>query len=286
VTHDGPSRSQRGRDGSDGRANLAVCAIYRWEAEYLREWVAFHRVVGVERFFLYDNGNEDAHLEALAPYLSDGSVVLHPWPVFPGQPAAYDHCLEHHRDDARWIAFIDCDEFLFSPTGRPVPDVLRAFEGRPGVGVNRIFMGTSGHRTKPPGLVIENYVHRLEDPEPNRAVKSIVDPARVERRRNAHAFAYLEGARAVDEQGDEFDDWVAEHDSTELLRINHYMTKSEEEAAQKFARPQAGTGKLRPALTVKGLRRFNERYAVPDEVILRYLAPLREELERVRASRA
>jgi len=37
------------------KVDLAVTAIYRWEADYLREWVAFHRLVGVERFFLYDN---------------------------------------------------------------------------------------------------------------------------------------------------------------------------------------------------------------------------------------
>src|SRR4051794_21967531 len=109
-------------------AYLAISAIYRWEADYLREWVAFHRLVGVERFFLYDNASEDAHLEALAPFIEDGSVTVHPWPVFPGQPSANVHCLERHAEDARWIAFIDVDEFLFSPAGRPLPDVLRDFE--------------------------------------------------------------------------------------------------------------------------------------------------------------
>ena len=34
---------------------LAICAIYRDEAPYLREWIEFHRLVGVEHFFLYDN---------------------------------------------------------------------------------------------------------------------------------------------------------------------------------------------------------------------------------------
>jgi hypothetical protein len=268
------------------KAYLSICAIYRWEAEYLREWVAFHRAVGVDRFFLYDNGSEDTHLEALAPFLADGSVVLHDWPFFPGQPAAYDHCLEHHRADSRWIAFIDCDEFLFSPTGRPLPEVLAEYEEWPGVGVNRVFMGTSGHRTKPPGLVVENYVHRLDDPEPNRAIKSIVDTRRVVRRHNAHSFVYEGSALAVDERGEPFEGWVASNHTTERLRINHYMTKSEEEALQKFSRPQAGTGKLRPELSAKGLRRFNELHAVPDQTILRYLPALREELERLESAPA
>jgi hypothetical protein len=263
---------------NDSRPYLAACAIYRWEADYLREWVAFHRLVGFERFFLYDNGSEDAHLEALAPFLEDGSVVLHDWHIFPGQTPAYEHCLEHHRDDARWIAFIDCDEFLFSPTGTPVSEVLVDYEQWPGVGVNRVFMGTSGHRTQQPGLVIENYPERLDSPEPNLAVKSIVDPSRVEYRRNAHCFAYKDGALAVDEHGRPIKDWFAQEHTYDTLRINHYFTKSEEEAMVKFSRPQAGTGELRPPQKLAGLRRFNDRFGVHDDAILQYVPALKEAL--------
>jgi Glycosyltransferase family 92 len=268
-------------DQEAGKPYLAVCAIYRWEGDYLREWVAFHRLMGVGRFFLYDNGNEDAHLEALRPFIEDGSVVLHPWEVYPGQGAAYDHCLEHHGHEARWLAYIDCDEFLFSPTGQPLPDVLRDYEEFPGVGVNRAWMGTSFHRTKQPGLVLENYSHRLDLPEPNRAVKSIVNPARTERRYNAHCFLYRDGALAVDENQQEFEGWVPPTYTFERLRVNHYFTKSEEEAMQKFTRPQAGTGELRPELRLEALRKRNERFAVPDDTIQRWLPELKEEMERL-----
>src|SRR3954454_18594231 len=74
-------------------AYLSICAIYRDEAPYLREWIEFHGLGGVERFFLYDNLSEDDHLSALAPYLEDGTVVLREWPAFPGQLEAYAHCL-------------------------------------------------------------------------------------------------------------------------------------------------------------------------------------------------
>ena len=62
---------------------LSICAIYRWEGPYLREWVAFHRLMGVERFFLYDNDSDDEHREALGPYLEDGTVELLHWPEYP-----------------------------------------------------------------------------------------------------------------------------------------------------------------------------------------------------------
>ena len=59
-------------------AYLSICAIYRDEAPYLAEWIEFHRLVGVERFFLYDHMSQDHHLEVLAPYLNRWNRDL-PW---------------------------------------------------------------------------------------------------------------------------------------------------------------------------------------------------------------
>ena len=130
-------------------AYLSICAIYRDEGPYLREWIEFHRLVGVERFFLYDNLSEDDHLEVLAPYLEDGDrdapevAGLRP----PGPRVQRLH-LRWHRYDSRWIAFIDVDEFLFSPTGQPLPEVLADYEAWPGVAVAWVMFGTGGHRTQ------------------------------------------------------------------------------------------------------------------------------------------
>ena len=55
------------------RVYLAACTIYRDDADYLGEWIEFHRLVGVERFVLYDNGSTDDHLDVLAPYLEEGA---------------------------------------------------------------------------------------------------------------------------------------------------------------------------------------------------------------------
>ena len=62
---------------------LSMCAVFRDEGPYLREWVEFHRLMGVERFFLYDHYSADAHRDALAPYIEEGVVVLHDWPDDP-----------------------------------------------------------------------------------------------------------------------------------------------------------------------------------------------------------
>jgi hypothetical protein len=267
-----------------------MCALFRNGARYLAEWIEFHMLVGAERFFLYDNESEDDPLDVLAPYLEEGVAVLHEWPGSATdsyfalnllQVSAYEHCISTHGAEARWLAIIDTDEFLFSPTGHTLPEVLRGYEQHPGVGVSRAWMGTSGHETRPEGLLLANFSTRLYLPEPNRSVKSIVDPSRVAHRVNEHWFEYKDGTPTVDEHHQPLPSWTRPELTFDVLRINHYFSKSEQEALAKFDRPQAGGGQLRPELKLKALRRRNVQYARPDHVIQQYLPALEKQLEAV-----
>jgi hypothetical protein len=266
---------------SEVRPYLSVAAIYYDETPYLREWIAFHRIVGVERFFLYDNGNTDDHLEALAPFLADGTVVLHEWPERPGQITAYEHCLRTHRHDSRWIAVLDLDEFLFSPTFRPLPEVLVDYEQYPAVVANWVMFGTSGHVTAAPGLVTETHDYRKQIPEVEH-IKSIVDPTRTDRVLSPHSFTYTDGF-AVTEQFVAIDrkPWGMAPFSAERLRINHYSQRSEEEYVRKLSRPTAMDGKLKPFPPNTLERRIRRSNAVRDDVIGHYLPELREALARL-----
>jgi hypothetical protein len=262
---------------------LSIGAIYRNEAPYLREWIEFHRLVGVERFFLYNNHSTDDHMDVLRPYIEAGTVVWEDFPGFPPQLACYQQCVETHRDDTRWIAFIDIDEFLFSPTGRPLPEVLARYENWGGVGVNRVTFGTSGHEQRPSGLVLENYTRRIVHPDARKvAVKSIVDPRRAVRALDPHHFEFRDGG-LVDEAENPLDAQHSVTDTSDVLRVNHYFTRSEEERVVKLGRPRAGGGKLRPLGEIRpgqGIRE-DRRFGVPDDAILTHLPALKAELARV-----
>jgi glycosyl transferase family 92 len=233
---------------STAKPYVSLCSLYRDHAEYLREWIEFHRVVGVDRFFLYDNESVDDHEEVLAPYVERGIVEVHDWPSPPsverGVPwaiiDAFNDCVARHREESRWIGFIDVDEFLFSPTGKRLPEVLAGFEQFSGVEVCRLEFGPAGHRAKPEGTVIENYPLRRSYENPKKDwehVKSIIDPARTSHAFNAHGFFYTEG-HAVNENGEHaLEDPPGRRifPLASLLRINHYITKSEEEYLRKGA---------------------------------------------------
>jgi hypothetical protein len=213
------------------------------EARYLAEWVTFHRTQGVERFYLYDNRSTDDWRTELRPEIEAGIVEVHQWAEVPGQRSAYDDCLRRHRTDTRWIAFIDLDEFLFSPAGVPLPEILRRFDTHPGVVVNWRIYGTNGWKHSPDGLVIENHPLRgPDDHAANSIVKSIVYPRKAlgVTQESVHYFR-LRG-NPVGEDGRPALLPRREPTTADLLRINHYYAKSEEEFQRKAARPRADRG--------------------------------------------
>jgi hypothetical protein len=263
-------------DGDRSKPYLSVFVIYHNEANYLREWIEFHKLVGFERFFLYNNFSTDHHREVLAPYIADGTVVHREWPVEPAQMAGYRDVLERHRHDTHWLGLFDIDEFLFSPAGAKVSEVLRGFEEFPGVGVNEITFGTSGHLTRQPGLAIEHYVRRCELDRPrNRIIKSIIQPMRVaDLGSDPHYFRYVDGQRGVTENKEPIRGSITQSVSVDLLRINHYMTRSQEEREIKNAGPDVLRGGRRHLPKAKERDRMLN--SEEDTTILRFAPALRE----------
>ncbi len=45
--------------------NLSICGIMKDEGPYLVEWLEFHKLVGVEKFYLYDNSSSDNSIDIL-----------------------------------------------------------------------------------------------------------------------------------------------------------------------------------------------------------------------------
>jgi Glycosyltransferase family 92 len=275
----GYARSRRsGPLGTRPPHGLAVCAIFRDEAPYLAEWVTFHRLQGVERFWLYDNRSTDDWRSELEPELRSGVVTVTSWPQKSPQLPAYGDCLERHRGDARWLAFIDVDEFLFSPTGLPLPEVLNRFDTHPGVVVNWRIYGINGHDEPPAGLVVENYLWRgTDDQVDNTSTKCIVYPRNTVGPGNCpHLFRHR--GVAVGEDGHEVRRPRRDPPTVDLLRINHYYSKSASEYRRKRARPNICDGSIRDTSVLPP-------DAVRDDVILQFVPRLRTALAE-RAPRA
>ena len=92
--------------------NLSITAIIRNEAPYIKEWLEFHKLVGVERFYIYDNESTDNIKEVLQPYIEKGEVVYKYFPGEKMQFAAYNDSIKVNRYNTKYMAFIDLDEFI------------------------------------------------------------------------------------------------------------------------------------------------------------------------------
>ena len=219
---------------------LAVCAIAKNEGPYFVEWIEWHRRQGVEKFYIYDNESTDGTKELLEPFVRSGLVEYRYWPGRQRQLPAYDDCLERHRLSARWIAFIDLDEFIVPVKDGSIPEFLRRFEGVPVVEINWLIYGSGGGRTKTSGTVMQRFKrHSVPSHYLNRHVKSIVDPRCVYGMIGCHEAARISG-HAADSHGERirknFRDREPQQD---VIRINHYAVKSYEEFLGKQARGRA-----------------------------------------------
>ncbi len=214
------------------------------EGRYLREWLEFQRLMGAEQVYLYDNGSTDDSAEIVAPFVKDGFVTLIPWATFDKEVSpqrhAYAHALHNFGPDFRWMAFIDLDEFLFPVEAPDLVSVLRGYEDCPSVCVPWFMFGFSAHDTPVPGLVIENYTQRAPFPPPARHAKllkwkSIVNPAEVVAVNSAHLFDLAAGfTGGFDERKAKVTADKSTRPSGDVLRVNHYYSRSREEFTAKL----------------------------------------------------
>lgn len=212
---------------------LSIVAVMKDEGKNLREWLDFHRGVGVEHFYLYDNGSTDDTKEMCEGH-DDISYSYNDMDMC--QMSCYFNALTAFRDQSKWMAFIDLDEFLYAPNG-DLKTVLKDFESFPGVTVNEVFYGSNGHETRPADGVLKNYTKRRK--EVDKHVKTICQPMlTVCPAFNPHAFYYLQG-ESVGEDKKLCRGPFREEKTADLLRINHYWVKSKEEYEIKLTRGRA-----------------------------------------------
>jgi hypothetical protein len=251
----------RARDAAaahSAKYNLTVVAIFREEAPFLNEWLEFHAGVGVEHFYLYNNFSTDGFQDVLAPWIAQGLVSLTDWPVQVGQLPAYRHCVRSHADEARWMAFIDIDEFLFSPEQVDVRSILADYGDLPGVIVHSPYFGASGHDQRPEGPLVEALTRRA--PLTLTSVKTIANPRWIYAIRSVHYFKYWAG-EALDTNRQPLRRGYSV--VLDRLRLNHYWSRSLEDPRTNVVetRPPprraitTGTSRSRTSLTRRRIAR-------------------------------
>ena len=135
---DGPKPSPAPGSGRDVTApvQLAACTMLRHELgrnrDLVLEWLAYHRLQGVEHFYIFSNGDTRALRRLLRPYVEEGAVEVIDWEwnstSWVHQLPQTNACIYRYRGLARWVALMDVDEYFQAAPA--AGGSLRAFVAR------------------------------------------------------------------------------------------------------------------------------------------------------------
>lgn len=262
---------------------LALAAIFRDEAPYLKEWIEYHKIVGVSKFFLYNNLSTDHYLEVLLPYIKTGEVELTDWGKdyargdyahwIQIQVSAYQDALVKVRKMGfKWLAVIDADEFIVPVHHANLIEFLQEQCKSPHIGGvcgRWVFFGTSNVPKIPPDktmieTLIKNEGERARKDDGftwnSGCFKTIGRVEKIAHIVSPHYFLYVTDAGHYLESFDH-------------LQINHYWTHDEDYFNNKKIPSRLERGHPKPLLGSK-----NAAFEPFGQPILRFVPALRERL--------
>ena len=222
---------------SDFKYILSVCAIMKYENRFVVEWIEYHHFIGVDHFYIYDNDINSGLPELLKYYTDNGIVTLIPFSGQSKQFVAYTDALTKYKDESKYIAFIDADEFIVTkldePVFKTVDNMFNSYNTdskMSALGINWRIFGTNHHKERPDGLVIDNYI-LYGNTDDNRHIKSIINPRLCNSIDNPHYGLYQKDCYCKSQNGDIIHGpFYIDYDKNYTpLRIHHYIFKSLED---------------------------------------------------------
>ncbi len=257
--------------------NLAAVAIFKDEARYLKEWLDYHLLAGVEHFYLYNNDSSDDYEKILAPYVEANLVTLIDWSGKAMQNPAYLDALNRCKFFCRYMTFIDLDEFILPLTNQSIAEVADEILSRDSkaqaLAIRWRLFGSNGHESADFSKgVLERFTRRAPDDDElaEPYVKIVGNPRSMKFFAGSHFSMHFGGNFTVDEFGNKVTTYRTAGTSVEKIVLNHYAAKSFEEFSRKDRRGFADNANVRPY--TKKLFDSLDRNEIFDDEILKYRA--------------
>lgn len=214
---------------------LSIAAIMKNEKPYLKEWLEYHQLQGVEHFYLCDNDSTDGTKDYLQPYIANGIITYIEQSGVNQQLKCYENIVTQHKNETEWLAIIDLDEYLVPLKAKNMPEFLKEFDDVSEVSLHWMNYGDSGVVNRSSGLLTEAFT--AHGRFLNHTVKSIVRPEKVI---NFNAFGsnhyvQVEG-KSVNEYHKPVEFMLNFNISADKARVNHYILKSFAEFLHKKSR--------------------------------------------------
>ena len=255
---------------------LSLAAIVKKEHHYIKEWLAYYRSIGVEKFYIFNNNTPDKTKDEILklPFRDDIVVVDFVNKTPEKQKIAYKTAISKFGKKTEWMIFCDADEFFMTREHIDLRKFLFDYRKHSAVVVPWCIYGSSNHIKRPAPIkgtiCLSNYLYRKKTISPH--VKSIVKPADVIKYIDPHVWRTTKSS--VSENGEIIDisgggrlsSPEAEKLSISKIRVNHYILRSHQDFLEKLQRG-GGSGRVIDPTTYDNMNKQN----IYDDLSLAYI---------------
>ena len=222
---------------------LTLGAVIRNQEHYVKEWLAFHHLVGVERFVIVLHKCVDRTEERIRELPFQDQIHIHRIVNDEQfvQLGTYQWIIRNYGHFTKWLMFIDSDEFFFGTREDDLRVILTDYEQHGGLIAYWHEFGSNGHVVKPNGLSIEAFTKRAPDRHsPHYSFKSVIQARCYQKLLSPHLAAT--NPLTVTEDHREVHPlwiWIGDRKPThEIVRVNHYHVRSMEDWIERYHRGQ------------------------------------------------
>ena len=267
--------------------DLALVSIMKNAAPYIKEWVNYYLLAGVDHFFIYDNDSEDNFKEVLQPYVDSGLVTYIFYPGKHKMLEAYTDAINEFKFYCRYMACIDDDEFILPKSKATISEVAdEVLESNPNAAALSMhwqFYGSNYQEKADYSRgVLDRFTGRSE--KVNIMVKTLLNPRLTKYFVDPHNAIYLYNHNAVNENGNIVIGSIDRYPPTnDKIVVNHYHTKSLEEYILRKGLTDANFGyTLKKEVIEERFRKGDAgSNAVFDDGILKYRDERRKALAQI-----
>ena len=114
---------------------IVMCTMFKNCAKFLENWIKYHKMIGIQHFYLYDNNSNDTELlnKVCEDYKDIVTLIRWPYPYvirpsgISGQTSAQNHCIYKYGKKCKWIGLTDLDEYMYSKESSLL-EILKCYE--------------------------------------------------------------------------------------------------------------------------------------------------------------
>ena len=262
--------------GFSDNYELSACCMFKNNPQYEREWkdmeewLEYHRVLGVEHFFIYADRCTEDFIKNFDWYVDKGIVTIikvrnKSWDHSSFQAQCLNNFLSSFGHLTNWCLMTDPDEFIVTKAHNNIKAMLDSLDENVGqILLQWVVFGSSGYENLPlDELLTERFIFCGDNDWV--VYKGICKPKLVSNHNSLHSACLKPGAKTI----------IAPLD---FAQINHYWTKDESYFRMKMKRRNAlkmTRGHVSELEISELLKRFNRN---EDYSIFNFIPALKEAL--------